>query len=275
MGKIEAIKEGDQLVIKLPQTISSEWAEQFVSESKSWLLMEVKTYTFDFSELTELKNQMYRPFVVLSQLCKKADRLTSSRNIRPAILSQIKSDGLESVFRPTVEVKVTASAGAGASLDVALINPFISATVNTLKMQAQTASKPGKPFLVKVDDKGYNPAIGIAGVISISTDRFKGSITLAFPESVFLKIYENMFGEKHDKINNEIEDAAGELINIVYGAAKTELNSKNGMDLKPVLPTILAGDKIRIRQRTNEKLVILPFEIEGGQFQIEIALEKS
>lgn len=160
-------------------------------------------------------------------------------------------------------------------LDVNIINPFIEATQATLEKQAQTKCVPQKAYLVGVNEKSYPESIAIAGVISISTDKFTGTIALAFPERVFLGIYSSMFGEKVDKINTDIEDAAGEILNIIYGSAKTKLNATMGMKLAPALPAILSGEKIQIRQKTHQKLVVLPFETPHGGFQIEISFDSN
>jgi chemotaxis protein CheX len=146
----------------------------------------------------------------------------------------------------------------------------LHATKKTLEVQANTPLKLLKPFLKKTPAKD----VAIAGVISLISDKFNGSITLCFPAGVFLKIYENMFGEKHTAITKELEDAAGELLNIIYGQAKIELNAKAGYDLKKALPTVLTGEKINISQQGRVPTVVLPFETDAGVFHIEIESEK-
>jgi chemotaxis protein CheX len=159
---------------------------------------------------------------------------------------------------------------ARSNIDVEFINPFLHATKKTLEVQANTPLKLLKPFLKKTPAKD----VAIAGVISLISDKFNGSITLCFPAGVFLKIYENMFGEKHTAITKELEDAAGELLNIIYGQAKIELNAKAGYDLKKALPTVLTGEKINISQQGRVPTVVLPFETDAGVFHIEIESEK-
>jgi chemotaxis protein CheX len=270
------------LTIPLPASLDDNWVAAFNKGIKTWLLSDIGLVHFDFSKMREFKSSHYRHFLVLIQLCKKQNCLVASTSLEGSIQIQIKQDGLDLAFNPQTSPNAVRALlypepkkKLGNKLDVAVINPFVEATVKMLAMQAQTKSSPCKPYLVDVNDKSHSHAFGIAGVISLITDDFKGSITLAFPENVFLKIYENMFGEKHTKITPELEDAAGEMVNIIYGTAKTELNAKLGLNLKPALPTILSGDKIRIRQRTNEKLIILPFETDAGLFQIEIAIENN
>ena len=154
-------------------------------------------------------------------------------------------------------------------LDVKFLNPFIHATESALEIQADTPIKRGKPY---AKTQAHESKIGIAGVLNISSTHFNGAIALCFPSEVFLKIYENMLGEKHDQINDEMEDAAAELLNIIYGMAKKELNDIQGCDFNRVIPTILRGEKLMVKQATSLPVMILPFESDAGPFHIEIAM---
>lgn len=279
MQPISVIEDGKTLLIKLPAELDGEFIEQMITESKAWLLRPVALLVFDFKDVQELKLAAYRPFVILSRLAKQGDKHIKSIGLSHRLELQIKSDGVLGSFNPFspadlakeragVTAKPTSTA-----IDVALINPFVEATVSTLQIQCQTPSTPGRPTLLKVEDKEYNPSIGILGIISLSTAKFHGSIALAFPEKVYLKIYENMFGEKHDSISSDLQDAAAEILNIIYGTAKTQLNQTPGFDLQPAIPMVLAGEKLKIHQKTREKIIVLPFESAAGPFQMEIALD--
>lgn len=158
--------------------------------------------------------------------------------------------------------------------DLVLVNSICSSTKKTFEVQAQTPVTIEKPKLMKLEDKQPDYEVSIAGIINLNTDNFCGSITIAFSSQVFLKIYERMFGETHTAISAELEDAAGEFMNIIYGTTKSELNQKPGYNLKPILPTVLSGGNLKIRQKTNLPIIVLPFTTEFGVFHLEIAIEK-
>jgi chemotaxis protein CheX len=84
-----------------------------------------------------------------------------------------------------------------------------------------------------------------------------------------------MVGEKHQKITPELEDAAGELLNMIFGQAKTVLNDQKGYTLDRALPTILSGEKLSLRHQGHATAIILPFESAVGSFHIEVFVEKS
>ncbi len=157
-----------------------------------------------------------------------------------------------------------------ASIDVNFVNPFISSTQKTLETQGQTPVTPGKLRLKK---EGEVPPCDIAGVISLTSNVFNGTIALCFPAPVFLAIYGNMVGEKATEITSQTEDAAGELLNIIFGQAKAELNARGGYNIQKAIPAVVRGQDLRVKHLAKGPTVLLPFETAVGTFHIEIATE--
>jgi len=155
-------------------------------------------------------------------------------------------------------------------LDVEFVNPFIDATIQTLKIQCSLTATAGKPYLKPENDPSKTD---IAGIIGLSSAAFNGSIALCFPKSVFLAIMGAMLGERYLEISRELEDGAGELLNIIFGTAKTVLN-KNGYAIDKALPTIIRGNSIVVRHVTKRPTITLPFTLESGTFRIEIAIDQ-
>jgi chemotaxis protein CheX len=197
---------------------------------------------------------------------------------KKSLLRQSRSEAARSAscrrFVPvaTLEEAKRRSAPARPAVDVEFINPFIMATKKVIETQAQTPLAPGKAYLRKPSER---IPMEIAGVIGLSCTEFKGSISICFRAEVFLKIYENMVGEKHDQITGEIEDAAGELLNIIFGQAKTVLNDQKGYTLEKALPTILVGEKLKLHHQSRAPAIVLPFESPAGAFHLEILIDRT
>ena len=150
------------------------------------------------------------------------------------------------------------------------INPFVGATQTTLEMQAGTETTPGKPRLKK---PGEVLNVEVAGVISLTSNAFTGTIALCFPGPVFLAIYSNMLGEPFKEITREMEDGAGELLNIIFGQAKALLNDKKGFEIQKAIPTVMRGSQLQVTPMGRGTSVILPFETDAGSFHLEIAVD--
>jgi len=138
-----------------------------------------------------------------------------------------------------------------------------------LETQANVKLEVGKPYL----KTGNEPDIVIAGVITMNNAELPGSIALCFPKPSFLSIYEQMVGEKHDDVNAEIQDAAGELLNMIYGHAKTKLKA-GGFAIDMAIPVILVGEKLKMQVGERGKSIMVPFSSASGPFFLEIYFKK-
>ncbi len=155
------------------------------------------------------------------------------------------------------------------TLNVNFINPFIDGTLNTFKIQCAVEASPGKPFM-----KGNGPTLTaeIAATIGLASKEFCGSVSIGFSESLFLALMGNMLGEKYTEITKDLEDGASELLNIIFGQAKTVLNEK-GYAIDKAIPTVIRGKGISFNHLSSQPTLVVPFETQHGPFFIEVVLE--
>lgn len=266
---------GKVLVVRLPMSIDAHIKIKFEEIMPQWLEQKHKVLIIDMQNVLSLSNQMYPFFVQLAKALKEKEKIFYSVGVNKKLQMQLSSDGLAKVFNyansfDEVYQKQGISPAKKVSLDSNIINPFIEATFQTLKIQANMNSiDAGKPYIKKAGVPDAN--IGIAAVISMVCSDFNGTISLEFPKIVFLKIYESMLGESHTEITDEIKDCAAEILNMIYGQAKTALNSK-GYNLEKAIPTVMAGDKLRIHHTSGAAALVVPIHTPHGDFYMEVAL---
>jgi chemotaxis protein CheX len=155
-------------------------------------------------------------------------------------------------------------------LDLNFINPFILGAVDALKVQGGLTVEGGKPFL---KGKEPMPPISIAAQLGLTSVQFKGAISLCFEEKVFLKMLSNMLGEEIKEITIENQDGASELLNMVYGFAKTALNPK-GYTFDRAIPTVVRGKELSTSHGRLPTLVI-PLRSDIGFVFIEITVHQA
>jgi chemotaxis protein CheX len=153
-------------------------------------------------------------------------------------------------------------------MDVKIINPFLNATVNVLKTMAFTEARAGKPYLKK--DRGARG--DVSGIIGITGDS-QGSLSISFSESCICAIVGNMFGETITALNSEVEDAVGEITNMISGDARRELET-TGIVLKAAIPTVVSGKDHVISHMTKGPSIAIPFSTDAGDFTVEICFSK-
>lgn len=150
--------------------------------------------------------------------------------------------------------------------DANFINPFLAATLNVLKVQAQVMAEPGK---VQVNKPENAVKADISGVIGVVSNSFNGSVTICFPEATFLKVMSKMLGEEYTTLSPDITDGAAELTNMIFGQAKIVLNQKN-YGVQMALPQILVGKEHSFIPKKNEVSVMVPFQTDCGELYILI-----
>ncbi|MEA1968756.1 MAG: chemotaxis protein CheX [Thermodesulfobacteriota bacterium] len=153
-------------------------------------------------------------------------------------------------------------------MDVALINPFVTATTNVLETMAFVEVDAGKPYLKK-DNIAKGDVTGVIGLTGVAN----GTIAVTFQEECILKIVSNMFGEKMTELNHEIADAVGELTNMISGQARKELEEL-GKVFKAAIPSVITGKNHSITHYTKGPKIAIPFNTENGGFTIEVCFER-
>ncbi len=108
--------------------------------------------------------------------------------------------------------------------------------------------------------------VGFAGTYS-------GVISIHCPVSLALKITSNMLGVDCDEVNDDLNDAIGEIANMLGGSVKQVL-SKGGLDVKLSIPTVISGEDYTVNSLSDNDCVVVPFAIEGHTLLVGLTLKK-
>jgi len=108
--------------------------------------------------------------------------------------------------------------------------------------------------------------VGFAGTYS-------GVISIHCPVSLALKITSNMLGMECDEVNDDLNDAIGEIANMLGGGVKQVL-SKGGLDVKLSVPTVISGEDYTVNSLSDIDCVVIPFRIEDDRFLVGLTLNK-
>jgi chemotaxis protein CheX len=262
----------DMILFEAMSDIDSAQVDSLIQEAVNLIKEDGKTkmLVLDLIGLHTLELSTLRKVSMFSRNLKKMNIKFYILHGQPHLSKYIASEGLDNLILCINDLKefkkpITPKK----SVDVNFLNPFIEATVNTLKIQCSFNCTPGKPF---IKNNSFDMKVDIAGVIAITSDQFKGNISVCFTEKIFLHLMSNMLGEECSEINSEMEDGAGELVNIIFGQAKMTLNQL-GYTLQKAIPTIVRGGDLIIKHIVTVSTFILPFNSDLGEFYIEIGTE--
>ena len=154
-------------------------------------------------------------------------------------------------------------------MNVEYINPFISATLQALEVMAAAAPQRGNPF-VKRDQVAKGDISGVIGLAGEAT----GSVAVTFPASLAQRIYSQMVGEEIPTLSEEVQDAVGEVVNMIAGGAKALL-AQHGYSFKIAIPSIVIGQGHTIEHKGSGPCLVVPFFLEGETFWLEVSLATS
>jgi len=117
------------------------------------------------------------------------------------------------------------------------------------------------------------PASGdIAGQVAVESSLIQGSIAVVFPKTTFLAVMGRLVGKECTEIDEEIRDGAGELVNIIYGEAKSRINKSWG-NLAFSLPQILEGGEESLLRELPSPAIVIPITTPAGELFLDVSLE--
>jgi len=108
--------------------------------------------------------------------------------------------------------------------------------------------------------------VGLAGT-------YTGILSIHCPKSLALRITSNMLGMEVDEVGEDVNDALGEIANMLGGYVK-QILSKGGLDINLSIPTVISGEDYTVNSMSDSDCVIIPFNSEGEQFLVGLKLHK-
>jgi chemotaxis protein CheX len=160
------------------------------------------------------------------------------------------------------------------ALDVRLVNPIVSATMEVLGTMANMQVK----LKATKAEKDFLPSGDISAVIGILGEEGEGMVSLSFPMAMASQIVANLLGLSPADLSAEDRaDGVGEVVNMVSGNAKAALSRESGGTYKLSLPTIIVGGNHEVISRPKSTpSLIMEFEAEDGScFQLQLNYRKN
>jgi chemotaxis protein CheX len=151
------------------------------------------------------------------------------------------------------------------------INSFIKVSTSVFKDFTLCDIKPDKVmFMDKTDFQKWD----ISGIITISGGA-NGLAVISMKTATAIKITKQLTGMEHTYLDDEVVDAIGEIINIITGNIKKEL--EDDFKLKISLPKVIKGKAHFVVWPTErERLICVPFTIYNDEvICLSVAVDKN
>ena len=151
-------------------------------------------------------------------------------------------------------------------MNVKYINPFITATINTFKGFLGANLKTGKPSLFNSSESDIK--YDISGIIGLAGE-VRGAIVISFPKLVALKIVSDFLKEDIKIFGDDVIDTIGELVNIIAGNAKKDLEEYR---IVISLPSVVKGPNHQINWMQGVPVIMIPFTSNYGEVYLFVSL---
>jgi chemotaxis protein CheX len=151
------------------------------------------------------------------------------------------------------------------------IQPFIDVCKNVFKEFVGVELKVGRPYFAGRDtiyEWDISSVIGLTG-------EARGAVVVSMKKDLVLKLTEMLTNSRHNEIDDDAVDVIGEIVNIIAGNVKKDLEEAFRLIIS--LPAIIQGKGHRIKwPNAQTRIICIPFDLfEGESFCLSIAMESS
>lgn len=108
-------------------------------------------------------------------------------------------------------------------------------------------------------------ALNIVGKINIQ-GRISGSIYVSLPDYLAMEMASMLLMEEYDEINEDVEDAVGELNNMIAGGIKQSLS--NFKDVFEIGIPEVTTDPSQFQEESSLNPIIVPVHTDSGLFLV-------
>jgi len=155
--------------------------------------------------------------------------------------------------------------GDNCKLDRRFISPFLHATKQVLSMMARVDPAAQSPRL----SKSSVPLGDVAAVMPMSTSDIRGQLVVSFTKSSLLAISSNMLMDTFTELDTTVMDTAGEITNMITGAAKAKLVD-SGYDFDMARPRSYSAQEFSSLELLGGSRVIVPYHTPDGNLFVDL-----
>jgi chemotaxis protein CheX len=155
-------------------------------------------------------------------------------------------------------------AGTIKELFVELAQSITDATQEIFSSMIMLEVNPGTPFSREqgMINSSISGIIGLAGSL-------KGLLAIHLPNKTATAVTSAFLGMDVEEIDDDVQDAIGELANMLAGSLKTALDP-SGSEIKLSMPSTVHGEEYSIDCIADAEIVSVPFTFNGDQFVVEL-----
>ena len=262
--------------VEVPFIVARTESEQFKQKVSNWLGLAVNTHVFDFKNVEKIDDSFSDNFQIFKTAAQAKNCSVISVNFRPKVLEGIKRKGHEKIFGYVSSfdsIASTAPRDTAAETRNWVIKYLVAASRDAMNIMFNTTVAADENYRESVKDFGPEKFHRVA-FVGIKSAKFTADLRLYFEKSVLSQLATLSLGGNAALIDDEVIDStATELLNLIYGSAKSKINDARGYNLPNAIPTLITAAQVaETRSKDPKRVAIIPFVTPIGAYYLEVDL---
>lgn len=159
----------------------------------------------------------------------------------------------------------TGAAAKSPVLEQKFISPFLRAVKNVFATMVHVEVKAQSPRLLEAQATPGD----IFALMLMRSEDFSGQLIISFTQTSLVAIASKMMMEEFTALEPLVTDTAGEIVNIVTGAAKLDL-AKQGYNFDMAQPKVYQLSEMSKVTNIGSPRLLVPYESECGKFFVDL-----
>ena len=260
--------------VEVPLSVATEGAEPFDKQANNWLQLAVNTHVFDFKNVEKIDDTFSDHFQKFKKAALTKNCNVISVNFRPSVLERLRLKGQENIFGYVTSIDSAQNKTTGdTSLEIKnwFIKYLVAASRDAMNIMFNTTVAADENYRESRKDFRPEQFYRISWV-QISSANLTARLRLYFDKETLVALTKIPLQSSLVAIDDEITDStAMELLNLIYGGAKSRINDDRGYNLPTAIPKLMNPEQAaseRAQAFTSSNIV--PFVTPVGAYYLEI-----
>lgn len=259
--------------VRLPPVLTKDTTKELEESFQKWMDLPVQVHVFDFSVVLKLHNSVYGPLMKFKKDVEKTKKAKIiSINFRPEVFQKLQNDGMELAIG---YIKNLNNLDPNRKKDQA---PDIKVwMMKYLIDSAREAMSTMFKVNVTASEGAATPPAGVApetcyrvAAVNAEGQSFKARLRLYF-ERACIEGLARVVAEESSPDDALVNSTASEVLNLIYGSAKSKLNDDRGYKLNPAIPQVIPFDQtVSERSATPLDTKWVSFATPLGSYYLEV-----
>lgn len=153
-------------------------------------------------------------------------------------------------------------------MDVTIINPFLTATLNLFRNMFSIEAQAGTPYLLGAELKHRWEISGLLGL----TGDYQGLVGFRLPRMLGDRMLEKsgIVTHSEDERQETVYGMIGEMTNIIAGNATSAVS---GVSIEISPPVVIMGENHSIAWPKTMPVIGIPFTSSSGPFEVDVCFK--